>query len=78
MRLSQTSIIAASLILAYIVFITVRGELPAFLAVFTGDAVVGTASAGTTGGINLPSIPGAPTITLPAVPGLPTITIGGK
>jgi hypothetical protein len=34
--MSQTSIIAGALIVAYMVFITVRGELPAYLAVFTG------------------------------------------
>lgn len=31
--MSQTSIIAGALIIAYIVFVTVRGELPAFLDV---------------------------------------------
>lgn len=38
MRLSQTSIIAAALMVAFILFITVRGELPAYLAIFTGKA----------------------------------------
>lgn len=38
--LSQTSIIAASLIIAFIVFITIRGELPAYLGVYTGQSAV--------------------------------------
>ena len=32
--MNQSSIIAAALIVAFIVFITVRGELPCWLAVF--------------------------------------------
>lgn len=34
---NQTSIIAASLIVAFIVFVTVRGELPGYLGVFNGQ-----------------------------------------
>jgi hypothetical protein len=43
---SQTSIIAGSLIIAYIVFVTVRGELPAYLSVLGvgGGAAVTTPS----------------------------------
>lgn len=54
--MSQTSIIAASLIVAYIVFITVRGELPAYLGVLTGkgtpdknSGVSGATSSGSSG-----------------------------
>lgn len=36
--MSQSSAIAAALIVGFVVFITVRGELPAYLAVFTGQA----------------------------------------
>jgi hypothetical protein len=43
--MSQTSIIAAALVVAFVVFVTVRGELPKYLAVFTGTAPAG----GTTG-----------------------------
>ncbi len=32
--MNQTSIIAASLVIGFIVFVTTRGELPAYLAVF--------------------------------------------
>lgn len=44
--MNQTSIIAASLIVAYVVFITVRGELPAYLAVFTGPPGATSSGAG--------------------------------
>jgi hypothetical protein len=37
----QTSWIAASLLAAFLVFVTVRGELPAYIAVFTGVSPVG-------------------------------------
>lgn len=68
---NQTSIIAASLIIAFIVFVTVRGELPGYIGVFNGQgptcnsgiSVTGTSSfsAGAGGGgfkigINLPDI----------------------
>lgn len=36
--MNQTSIIAGSLIVAFFVFITVRGELPYYMAVFTGSS----------------------------------------
>lgn len=36
--MNQTSAIAAALVIGFVVFITVRGELPAYLAVFTGAA----------------------------------------
>lgn len=36
--MNQTSAIAASLIIAFLVFVTVRGELPAYLSVFTGSS----------------------------------------
>lgn len=39
----QTNWIAAALLIGFFVFITVRGELPAYIAVFTGNA---TAPAG--------------------------------
>lgn len=50
--MSQSSIIAAALIVAFLVFITVRGELPAYLAVFTGKdaSQVSIGSTGGTGG----------------------------
>jgi len=54
MRLSQTSIIAASLVIAFVVFITVRGELPAYLSIFgvgSGSTPAGSSgSAGVTSG----------------------------
>ena len=34
--MSQTSLIAAGLVIGFIVFITIKGELPAYIAVFTG------------------------------------------
>lgn len=58
--MSQSSSIAAALIIGFIVFITVRGELPSYLAVFNGQAPAtpapGTktpAAPGTTAGNNL-------------------------
>lgn len=48
MGVSQTSIIAASLVLAFFVFITVRGELPAYLAVYTGAVAPADPTAGIT------------------------------
>lgn len=55
MRLSQSSAIAASLIIAFIVFVTVRGELPCYLEVM-GIASTGCKVPGVTGtapGFNL-------------------------
>ena len=49
--MNQTSVIAAALIIAFIVFITVRGELPGYLSVFTGTAPPATSTASTTGAI---------------------------
>ena len=34
--MSQTSLIAAGLVIGFIVFVTIKGELPAYIAVFTG------------------------------------------
>jgi hypothetical protein len=34
----QTSWIAAALLIGFLVFVTVRGELPEYIAVFTGEA----------------------------------------
>jgi len=47
--MNQTSVIAASLVAAYIVFITVRGELPAYFAIFTGPKPAVTGGTGTGG-----------------------------
>jgi hypothetical protein len=35
---SQTSIIAAGLVIGFIVFITIKAELPKYIAVFNGTA----------------------------------------
>lgn len=51
--MSQTSIIAGALIIAYIVFVTVRGELPAYLAMLGvggSSAVTPSGCATSTGG----------------------------
>ena len=40
--MSQTSLIAAGLVIGFIVFITIKGELPQYIAVFTGAAVAKT------------------------------------
>lgn len=50
MRLSQTSIIAASMIVAFVVFITVRGELPAYLSIFGVGSGVTPSGTGTGAG----------------------------
>lgn len=34
----QTNWIAAALLIGFLIFITVRGELPQYIAVFTGSA----------------------------------------
>lgn len=48
-KMSQTSVIAAGLLIGYIVFITMRGELPLYLGVMgLGSQVVNPASATTT------------------------------
>lgn len=41
--MNQTSVIAGALIVAYIVFVTVRGELPGFLYVLTGQGTAPSA-----------------------------------
>ena len=48
--MSQSSIIAAALVIAFLVFVTVRGELPAYFAIFTGTAPTSTPPVGTTPG----------------------------
>lgn len=45
--MSQSSVIAGALVLAFVVFITVRGELPGYLGVLgIGNAVPGGTGAG--------------------------------
>lgn len=53
--MSQSSTIAFALIVGFIVFITVRGELPKYLGVLGlgSQAVSGTPSNGTTNGTTL-------------------------
>lgn len=47
-KMSQTSVIAAGLLIGYIVFITMRGELPLYLGVMgLGSQVVNPASSTT-------------------------------
>jgi hypothetical protein len=36
--MSQTSLIAGALVIGFVVFITIKGELPAYIAVFKGTA----------------------------------------
>lgn len=67
--MNQTSIIAASLIVAFLVFITVRGELPGYLSVFDGTAAV-PISAATTPAATSTVTPG----TTVGLPGGVTIT----
>lgn len=38
----QTSVIAAGLVIGFIVFITTRGELPAYLGIFLGTGTTRT------------------------------------
>lgn len=57
--MSQTSIIAGALIVAFIVFITVRGDLPGYLQVL-GVAGGGTAMASITGPGGVSVTVGAP------------------
>lgn len=71
--MNQTSVIAAALVLGYIVFVTVRGELPVWLQVLgitpglSGPTTTpapagggkGSSSGGTGGGTNVPLPPGA-------------------
>lgn len=45
----QTSWIAASLLVAFVIFITVRGELPEYIAVFTGTETATTTKPNLTG-----------------------------
>jgi hypothetical protein len=75
--LSQTSVIAASIIVAYIVFVTVRGELPYYISIFTGKGQgVPISGAGTpgVGGINFTGGPGGPGISV----GVGVGTTGGN
>lgn len=52
--MSQTSVIAASLLLAYVVFVIVRGELPCYFQVL-GISTAASCPKGTvtTGGLNV-------------------------
>lgn len=61
--MNQSSIIAAGLVIGFIVFITVRGELPGYIAVFDGTATpspttVGASTPSTSYPTGLPSIYG--------------------
>ncbi len=49
--MNQTSAIAAALIIAFVVFITVRGELPGYLSVFTGTAPPAVSTQSVTGAV---------------------------
>lgn len=82
--MNQTSAIAAALIIAFVVFVTVRGELPCYLEVLgisTGgqcsvSATGAVSSAGatvgvSTGGVSLGGAPGSGGINI----GLPKIGI---
>lgn len=63
MRNDQSSVIAASLVVAFFVFITVRGELGKYFAVFTGAAPVGSGSGQTNGaGVGVSVGPGGVTV----------------
>jgi hypothetical protein len=54
MQVSQSTVIFASILIAFIVYITVKGELPAYLALFTpsnsggGSSTSSSSSAGST------------------------------
>lgn len=56
--MSQSSVIAAGLIIAFLVFVTVRGELPVYMSIFSGTApaksgtvpITGSGSAPVSGG----------------------------
>lgn len=66
MRLSQSSAVAAALIVAFIVFVTVRGELPCYLEVM-GIASTGCKVPGVTGtapGFNLFGSSSAPGVSV--------------
>ena len=79
---NQTSLIAAALIIAFLVFITVRGELPAYIAVFTGTAPAPAGSGSTNTGARNAAFSGTGNDTLGNRPlGAPTggvnISLGG-
>jgi hypothetical protein len=60
--MSQTSIIAGALVIAYIVYVTVKGELPAYLSMLG----IGGSCASTPSGCN--PCAGTPPATPPATP----------
>ena len=68
--MDQTGLIAAAIIIGFVVFVTVRGELPAYLSVFTGNKV-GAASAPVTGGAAVSAWTTAGELLLNALPAIP-------
>lgn len=85
--MNQNSIIAFSLIVGFIVFITVRGELPAYLAVLGLGAGATSGTSNLLGGLTglggiSSTIPGSTTGTIPGAPSgslgspLPAPTVG--
>jgi hypothetical protein len=65
--MSQTSIIAGALVIAYIVYITVKSELPAYLAMLG----IGGSTASTPSGCTVGSAPATPPTTPPVTTGGP-------
>ena len=57
--MNQTSAIAASLIVAWLIFITVRGELPVYIGILNGNGPKCDSSAGSSSsGAGLQIVPG--------------------
>ena len=70
--MDQTGLIAAAIIIGFVVFVTVRGELPSYLSVFTGNkTAIGAASAPSTGGDAVSVWSAAGELLLNALPALP-------
>jgi hypothetical protein len=69
----QSNVIFAMILIAFIVFITVRGELPAYLSLLRGSTANGSSPAGGTGNLQAGSAP-ASSNGLPSLPGLPSLS----
>ena len=71
--MSQTSVIAAATIIAFFVFITVRGELPQYISVLDGTGAAqcggssssGASSSGPTVSTTNPTTGSKPTVNVP-------------